>query len=343
MRAEPPSGQEEVGGRLRASLAAGRLHHAYLFVGASGTGRLAMARWLAAAALCTGRGANPDPCGECQDCRLNAAGRHPDYFETGRPAGRSLLPIETVRDLQDRAALKPVRGCRRVLVVREAERMSAEAANCFLRILEEPPGGCLFILIAASLTPIPETIVSRCQVAKFRSLAPQELCRLLEGEQVAPEEAAWLARRCWGSPGLARLLAEAGLPELNRRLIEELEGLSPADNFRLSEWLNEQAERLGNSRAGAREGLQELLECAALFYRDLAVAAAAPQAEAELCNAQAADRLRKRARTAPAELFLDQAELVLRTMDAVAANANRRLALDDMFTRLALMEKRGTA
>jgi DNA polymerase-3 subunit delta' len=268
--------------------------------------------------------------------------RHPDYFETGVPEGKQALPIESVREVQRVASIKPVLADRRVFVIRDAESMSAEAANCFLKTLEEPPGGCLLILIASGLRQIPATILSRCRLVRFRNMPPDALQRELEAEQVEPAQARWLARRAWGSPGLARQLLEMGLPEFNNRMLEELRTLSPEDNFRLSDWVNEAASSRSQGTAESRAVLQDLLECLALYYRDLALAAAAAGGTAELCNAALADQARELTAGRQAEFFASQADLVLEAIERVGGNANRQLALDWLFTRLGRAQTAGT-
>jgi DNA polymerase-3 subunit delta' len=229
--------------------------------------------------------------------------------------------------------LKPVRAARRVFVIREADRMSLDAANCFLKTLEEPPGNCLFILIASSLRLIPETIVSRCRIVRFVNLSPQRLQSRLEAEGMEARDAHWLARRAWGSPGLAERFQQMGLHDFNRQLVEKLGQLSAADSLAFSDWLNDAA-RAAHSGAETRIRLQELLECAALYYRDLALAATAGGSECELCNQAAKDAMKEQAAATSPEAFLDKADLVLETIERIGANAHSRLALDRLFTRL---------
>ncbi len=327
-------GQETAARLIRAALRSDRLPHALLFVGSAGTGRLAMARELARILLCDEPPQPDAACGACRSCRLMGAGGHPDYREEAVPESRQLIPIDAVREMQRVAALKPVTASRRVFVIRDAERLSIEAANCFLKTLEEPPGGCVFLLIASSLRPIPETVISRCRVVRLRNLRPEVLGARLEADGAAPEDAHWLAGRAWGSPGLAEQLRRGGLHAFNKELIEQLRAVSVEDNFRLSDWLDGLARQAGGSAAASRVELQELLECALLYYRDLAVTAADPKGEPPLLNRAGRDAIRKAAADAGPDGFLEQADLVLDAIEAVGNNANRRLALDHLFTEL---------
>lgn len=315
MAFERISGQLEAARRLRAALLSGRVPHAYLFVGSAGAGRGGAARELARVLLCEDR-AKPDAaCGACRSCRVIDAGHHPDCHETGLPEGRQLLPIEAVRELQHAASLKPLLGGGHVFIVRDAERLSPDAANCFLKTLEEPPPGCTLVLIASSLRDLPETVVSRCWVVRFHNMAPQALRERLEAEGVAPQDAEWLARQSWGSPGTAEALRQADAPALNRELTAKLDALSVEDNFTLSDWLNSAADAAGGPATEQRGRLQDLIECVAAYYRDRALRA---------CEAGAS----------PDEP-LRRAALALDAIDRIGANANRRLALDHLFTALA--------
>jgi len=325
--------QQDAVQRLQAAMRADRVAHAYLLVGPKGVGRLQLARELARALLCGDGAVASDSCGVCKDCTLFDRGRHPDYVEIGVPEGKQELPIDLVRHLQDSASIKPLQAARRVFVLREVERMNAEAANCLLKTLEEPPGACVIILVATTLRDLPPTLVSRCRVVRLRSLPPQRVCELLEAEGTAREDAWWLARRSWGSPGLARAFRDTDLHGFNRELVGALAGLKVADNFHLSDWLEAEASRRANSRPAARLTLQELLECVAVFYRDLAVLAAG--AEGVPLHNSALGSTSQRPSAEQLSTIIERAEAVLETIERVGANANRQLALDDLFTRLA--------
>ncbi len=324
---------------LMSQLRAGRLPHALLFVGSPGTGRLALARELARVLLCVE--ATPDDyCGGCESCRAISSGNHPDYEEISVPEGRQLLPIDSIREVQHIAALKPRASAGRVFVIRDAERMSLEAANCFLKTLEEPAGPSHFILLAAALRDIPPTIVSRCQVVRFRNLPHEVLTERLREQGLEPEDAWWLARRSWGSPGEAERFLAEGLHRFNRELADRLAQLSEKDNFELSDRLNSRAGEEADSASEARETLQDLLECAALYYRDAALAAACPRKTDALFNQGARERIVERTSGRSADLFLDQADLVLDGIQKLGANANRTLTLDHLFTELDRRERR---
>ena len=175
-------GHDRIVTLLRSNLRNGRFPHAFLFVGPDGVGKRTFARKLAQALLCE---RNPeallDPCEACPGCVQAAAGTHPDLLEVARPEDRQELPIRVIRDLCAEFSLKPGRGIRKVAIVDDVDDMNDEAANAFLKTLEEPPPGAVLILIGSSAELQLETIVSRCQVTRFEPLPEQVLAELLAG------------------------------------------------------------------------------------------------------------------------------------------------------------------
>jgi DNA polymerase-3 subunit delta' len=318
---------------VQATLRSGRTPHAYLFVGAPGTGREQMAKALARAVMCTEPPAPDEYCNRCHDCSLLRHGNHPDLHIYGVPEDLTQFPVALVREeIIPQAGRKPNRTPRAVFLVREADRMNASSYNSLLKTLEEPPPGAMFVLLSEALRSIPETIISRCRVVRFRNLEPDILAdRLVEGG-VDRQDALWLARRCWGSPGLAERLAEMDLPAVNQRLLKRLARLRPADNFELSDGVEALARDHGDGATDVRNLIQEILECIVVYYRDLALAALCE--EPDLFNASAAQQVDAEAAGRHPDDFVEHAELVLDTMDAIAANGNVRLQLDHMFTEL---------
>lgn len=210
---------------LRRSLAQGRLPHAFLFVGPEGIGKLAFALKLAQTLLCERvPEAEMDPCGACPGCVQAIGGTHPDLLRVARPEDKHELPIRVIRDLCLDLGLKPARGGRKVAIVDDADDMNDEAANAFLKTLEEPPDGSVLILVGTSPEAQLDTILSRCRVVRFDPLPEPELAAVLLEQGVAetPEAADRLARLGEGSVARARGLADPALTDFRRALIDDV-------------------------------------------------------------------------------------------------------------------------
>jgi DNA polymerase III subunit delta' len=166
---ETIAGQPRAVELLRRALAGGRLAHAYAFVGPPRSGRTATALAFAQALLCPTGG-----CGTCRACALVVARQHPDLHvivptppETN-PRGARALRIGAIRALQHQAALVPFQATCKVFVLDDAERMTGEAPQAFLKTLEEPPARTVIILVLPGVRALPATVLSRCQIVRFQ-------------------------------------------------------------------------------------------------------------------------------------------------------------------------------
>lgn len=167
MNWENIAGHDAVVTMLKNMLETGKVPHALLFSGPAGIGKMPAARVFAAGLLCSGPAAGK-PCGECSDCAQAARQSHPDLVVLAGDGGS--IKIEQIRALQHEAAFAPYNGRRRVFIVEDAGRLTAQAANSLLKILEEPAPGTVFVLTATSGHALLPTIVSRCRVLSFRPL-----------------------------------------------------------------------------------------------------------------------------------------------------------------------------
>lgn len=231
-------GQERAIAFLRR--AAERPHHAYLLAGPEGGGKTLGARAFAAALLCHVRG-----CGDCRDCRLALADKHPNQVVV-EPEGRD-IHVDTVRSEVWHPAYRtaPEPG-RKVFVIREADRLNLAAADVLLKILEEPPADTVIMLLSARPDELPETVVSRCHVVSFLPLSERFVSDALQMEGVDAERAGLAARLAGGNLGRARRLGaeKDGLAfrDVAVRALD-LAGAGPAGALEAAELVLAEAER----------------------------------------------------------------------------------------------------
>ena len=171
-------GQEKAVEILKSGIRESRIVHAYLFLGPKGIGKTRAA--LEFAKLLNCREPLDDACGSCSSCAKIGKLTHPDIFFISRDKGQTQIPIDKIRQLQRRLSLKPFEAQYKVAIIAEAEDMSEEASNCLLKILEEPPDDCVFILTASNRRMLIETIISRCQAIRFKPLTRDEVNNILE-------------------------------------------------------------------------------------------------------------------------------------------------------------------
>lgn len=223
------TGQDRVEGLLGRSLSGGRLAHAYLFAGPSGTGRLTAALELSAALMCESEPA-AGYCGECRECTRVFTFTHPDVrltipqtadttpeeiasllqtraadgISAVRLEGNTRTAIEQVRELQDRISRKAFEDRGHVEIILDADRMGVEAANALLKTLEEPPDETVIVLTSSRWSALLPTIRSRTHLIRFGRLRPELIEEmLLRRLTVDRATAKVLAGTCDGRPGLA--------------------------------------------------------------------------------------------------------------------------------------------
>jgi len=191
--------------QLGNALKSGKPSHAYLFSGPDGVGKRTAALSFAAALNCSGEAG--DLCGACPSCRKIVSATHSDVQVVG-PSGSS-LKIEQVRLLQKSINLSPMEGRYKVAIVNDADRLTTAAANSLLKVLEEPPGLTVFILITANEAALPPTVISRCQRIAFRPLSSEVLAELLS-DCLSVDKVEMAVSLAGGSLSQARYLMEMG-------------------------------------------------------------------------------------------------------------------------------------
>src|SRR3954454_10159929 len=199
LRAASGAAAQILDGAASASFPA--MTHAWLFTGPPGSGRSLAARAFAAALQCPRGG-----CGECASCRTARSGAHADVeLVTTRLLS---IGVTEARGLVERASRRPSGGRWQVLVVEDADRLTEQAANTLLKVLEEPPDRTVWLLCAPSLEDVLATIRSRCRHVALRTPPTDAVAEVLtRRDGVDPAMAAFAARASQGHIGRARRLA----------------------------------------------------------------------------------------------------------------------------------------
>lgn len=225
-------GQEAIKSRLKTAITSNHLAHAQLFVGAEGSGTLAMALALAREVLCSAEGLTEEQkrAGHLKMDHLN----HPDlhfvfpvatsdmaktkpisdhyaapwrtfiqtqvygnlfdwYQLMGTEKKQGNISVEEAKDLSQKLSLKSYEGGYKVMLIWGVEKMNTAAANKILKLLEEPPEKTLFILIAEDEEQLLATIRSRCQITYFKKLQETDIVKGLVAEGAVAQNAKQIA------------------------------------------------------------------------------------------------------------------------------------------------------
>ena len=171
-------GQQPIVTALRNALTEDRIAQAYIFSGIRGVGKTTTARVLAKALNCPTRAEQgaADPCNDCRSCTEITAGGDLDVIEVD---AATYSKVEQVRELTESLRYAPANDRYKVVVLDEVHRLSRQAFDALLKIVEEPPPHLVFIFATTELDAVPATILSRCQQFQFRRVAATELAGYL--------------------------------------------------------------------------------------------------------------------------------------------------------------------
>jgi DNA polymerase-3 subunit delta' len=197
----------------------GRLAHSYLFIGPSDIGKGETALAIARLMNCE----KPDKetsCGCCPSCVKTDSGNHPDIFMIDNGYGES-IKIEQIREILNRNKLRAFMGGRKVFILRNAENLTLDGANAFLKTLEEPANDTLLILTTAAPDKILDTIKSRCHTVYFPSMSHDFLAdRLKKDCGVEDVDAHVLTYFAQGCLRTAKRMDEEGFAKRKNELID---------------------------------------------------------------------------------------------------------------------------
>ncbi len=323
---------------LVSAVANDHVGHAYLITGAEQIGKTTLARTLAQALNC--EAPTPErPCGQCRTCRLIRADRHPDVRlvqpqKSGR--GKLSIKIDQIRELQQELNLLPYEARRRVAILKRFDTANVNAANAFLKTLEEPPEKVMLLLTANDAESLLPTIASRCRTISLRPLKStlvEESLMIRWG--VNPDEAQVLSRLADGRLGWAveasqddRILADR--QQQLAHLREALDG-NRVRRFALADKLARKPELLPDL---LRTWLSWWHDLALLAYRRESIGPIIP-----ISNVDQKQHLRDRADVWARERVLSgfkQTDLAIWQLER---NGNTRLVLENLFLSYPLPEK----
>lgn len=282
--------------------------HAYLFAGDPHLGKKAIAKRFIAEIL------------DLED--QEKIGAHPDVKIV---EGEKLVTIDQMRELKHHLTLTPYSASYKIAFLPCAEKMNRPAANSFLKLLEEPAGQTILILIAPSVKTLLPTLVSRCQIFKFYRVALGEIESFLKSAGASPEQARVLAYLSEGRPGLAWTYFQN--PKEVEKKIDYVRNLIQLKSDSL-------ARRFIFAEKVSRDGkvLAEMLREWLAFYHDLILAK--NNCLDLVSNPDFAPEIAKTSQAYAGREVLSLAQTTQTILKNLKFNINKRLALETLLINI---------
>jgi len=309
-------------------VAQGVVSHSYLFAGPKGVGKTIAALDFAAALNCKG---TSRPCFACDSCRRIAANNHPDVLVVGDDSSSEPvvkeISIDSSREIQRWSGVLPFEGSFRVFILVECERLSDEAANSLLKVVEEPPPHVVFILTSRLEEAVLATIKSRCRYVPFSRLPASGIAGLLEAKHgLSAEDAQKLAKLSFGRPGWAvTAVQQPQVLETRESKLNEIEAMAKSgllDRFA-------RVARIAREFQEDRNGVYETLDLMIEWWRDIL-----------LCSLELSDQRTLNGYNSALGSNVSAGQLtsflrkVIDTKSMLADNVNPQLALESLVTQM---------
>ena len=228
-------GQDRAVDQFSAAWGRGALHHAWLLAGPKGVGKATFAREAATRVLADAAGPAVEAPGlatpaDHRIAKLVKAGSHPDLRWLERLENEKTnnlarnITVEQVRSLSDLFDLTPALSQWRAVVIDSIDNLEKSAANALLKMLEEPPANCLFLLVSHAPGRLLPTIRSRCRRLDFHGLSDDAMASILARQlpDLTGSGRDRVIAAAGGSAGRAIALAELDLVALEEAVIRML-------------------------------------------------------------------------------------------------------------------------
>lgn len=321
-------GQDRAVDQFLSAWRSGAMHHAWLLAGPKGVGKATFAHDAAIRVLAEAAGPAVEAPGletpeEHRIARLVEAGSHPDLRQLERLVNEKTnnlarnITVDQVRSLGDLFDMTPALSAWRVVIIDSLDDLEKSAANALLKMLEEPPANCLFLLVSHAPGRLLPTIRSRCRRLDFQTLTDDAMASVLREQ--APDLAAAdrdkVISLAGGSAGRAMALAEHDLTSLEQTALSIIREGDPTNRRRSA-----LAQELGKRGAGERySAFLELLP--SIIAREARSLTGAPRDRAVSAYAKA----RELTAIAP-RLSLDPAATVFQLGGILASVADPQLS-----------------
>lgn len=317
-------GQAVLVGSLKKALEQGMVSNGYIFCGPSGSGKSLAAEVFARGLNCRTEG--PDkPCGICSSCKRFESGNHPN-IEILKPSGAS-IKIKQIREIISEVAKKPIESGYKVIIVDEADKMTQEAQDAFLKTLEEPPASTVFILLVENHHSLLPTVLSRCQVFFMSKVSKQQLEDYLASHyKLDYNQISFAAAAANGIIGKAvEILNNKELQEQRRLYVDLATKLHGGTYVELSS----AAEVFLESRDSANQLLDFLLS----WYRDILINKQGCESQL-LVNTDQADVIERQAVLLKENQLYRIIDVIKRTISYMNHNVGTKNSIDSMLLNI---------
>lgn len=303
-----------------------KVSHAYIISGDEGCGKTLIGETFAKTLLC--EEGKTDACCNCISCKSFENGNNPDIFYVKPKKGKTKsIGVNDIREqVIENVSIKPYKYKYKVFIIENADDMTKEAQNAFLKTLEEPPEYGVFILLARNPEKFLPTVLSRCVNIKIRPLSNGEVINYIRTYTEIPDEKIELfAEYSRGSIGRALMMSQSSeFIEMRENIINTITNLYGKNDFYACDSVK-YIEEYKNEKG--------LLDIMYMWYRDM-LSAKILKDDKYIIQKDKKDIIFKEANKYSAECIIDKAEACLEAKNQLLKNVNFRLCMEVLLMKL---------
>tara|TARA_R110002049_G_scaffold44333_3_gene129911 strand:+ start:159475 stop:161250 length:1776 start_codon:yes stop_codon:yes gene_type:complete len=344
-------GQDAMVRTLKNAFEADRIAQAFIMTGIRGTGKTTTARIIAKGMNCIGPdgtgGPTTEPCGQCEHCTAIMEGRHVDVMEMDAASNTG---VANIREIIDSVHYRAASARYKVYIVDEVHMLSTGAFNALLKTLEEPPEHVKFIFATTEIRKVPVTVLSRCQRFDLRRIEPEVMIALLrkiatsEGAEIADDALALITRAAEGSARDATSLLDQaishGAGETTAVQVRAMLGL--ADRGRVLDLFDMVLRgdaagaltELSGQYADGADPMAVMRDLAEITHWVSVVKITPDAAEDPTVSPEERERGQEMAEALPMRVLARLWQMLLKSLDEVAAAPNAMMAAEMAIIRL---------
>jgi DNA polymerase-3 subunit delta' len=254
-------GQKQVKKHFQTAIQTGKISHAYIINGETGSGRHMLADAFAKTLLCENRSDN-NACDICKSCLQAESHNHPDIrYITHEKAS---ISVDDIREqLNNDITIKPYSSEYKIYIIDHANKMTEQAQNALLKTIEEPPAYAVILLLTDNINALLPTIQSRCITLNTKPLDKQDIAAYLTKHlSMEPEQAAIAAGFCQGNMGKAiRFANSEDFQEMKQDTLKLLKNIDRMDVADITQQIHIFSQKKGM--------IHDYLDLMLLWYRDV--------------------------------------------------------------------------
>lgn len=302
----------------------GKIPHGLLFYGQEQVGKKTFAIEFAKFLNCQLDDNSKKPCQKCKNCLDIGRKSYPDLIFVEPQSLNGEIQISQIRELARSLSLKSYSSRFKVAILDKAHSMNQEAQSCFLKLLEEPRGETILILISEYPEILLPTILSRVQKIRFSPLGNREIENSLLERGIPEEKARYLTSLSFGKPGMIDdFLQDVSKVDSQKKIIEDAVKISKSD---LAARFQYAKNLCGENPDNPAAKLKEVLEIWLKFFRKIFLL-------------HLADSKEKAEEQVPKQYPISKLVKIIRTIQSTnfllsTTNANPKLALEILLMEL---------